>query len=323
MSQSVESRPLERVGHELPAAVGTSTRQEPPGVPTSPKGAGHGQDHPRLRFWNRRRLVVAAVAFLAGVTLAVVPYALRGQPGAKPLAAAMRTLGAAAVTQSSPPSSSGLHYRYPDAGVYELTGQGSEHISFPPSSQHDSSIMPGSISILKGGCWRWRVDYNVAHWEFYDFCPTSGALVLEGNDNSQTWSFGLFKISNLAHFTCSSGTVWLPASAAPDLLPAYSCTGANTAVAGLTTATTTIHVTGVAILTIDGQHVRAVEEQDNTVLSGGQRGTVAETWWLDLQNGMPIRMQRSMSIATDSPLGQIDYSEFGHWQMDYLVPQIG
>jgi len=268
-------------------------------------------------------LLVAVVGFLAGASFVFISYAQRGQPGAKSLAAAMRALGAAGVSGGTAPSSSGLRYQYPDPGVYELTGEGSEHISFPPSSQRDGKIMPGSISMLKGGCWRWRVDYNVAHWEFYDFCPTAGALLLQGNDNSQTWSFGLLKISNRARFTCPADTEWLPASPAPDLRPAYSCTGTNTAVAGATTATTTIRVAGVVTLTIGGHSVRAVEEQDTTVLTGGQKGTVAETWWLDLQNGMPVRMQRSMNIATASPLGNIDYTESGHWQMAYLVPQIG
>ncbi|HMK99235.1 MAG TPA: hypothetical protein VK428_03515 [Acidimicrobiales bacterium] len=302
-------------------AVDTSTVERLPGGPSPPTGPR--QLRHRRRFWNRRRLIIAVVAFLAGMALVLVPYSLRGQPGAKSLAAAMKALGAGGVAGGSAPSSSGLHYRYPDPGVYELTGEGSEHISFPHNSQHDSKVMPGSISILDDGCWRWRVDYNVAHWEFYDFCPTAGALVLQGNDNSQTWSFGLFKISNLARFTCPAHTVWLPASPTPGPQPAYSCSGANSAVAGATTATTTIRVAGVVSLTIGGQPVRVVEEEDNTVLSGGQKGTVAETWWLDLQNGMPVRMQRSMSIATASPLGNIDYTESGHWQMAYLVPQIG
>lgn len=302
-------------------AAGASTVARPVEVPPPPPaGQGHRR---RRRFWDRRILVVAVVSFLAGASFVLISYAQRGEPGAKSLAAAMKALGTDGVNGGSAPSSSGLHYQYPDPGVYELTGEGSEHISFPPISQRDSKVMPGSISILKGGCWRWRVDYNVAHWEFYDFCPTAGAMLLQGDENSQTWSIGLLKISNLARITCPTDTVWLPETPTPDLRPAYSCTGSNTAVAGSTTTTTTIRIEGVVTLTIGGHSVRAVEERQDTVLRGGQEGTVAETWWLDLQNGMPVRMQRSMSITTASPLGKIDYSESGHWQMAYLDPQIG
>jgi hypothetical protein len=305
---------------EVEVVVSTLTR--PPEVTAPKKDATAGQRR-RRRFWDRRVLGVAVVGFLAGASFVVVSYAQRGQPGAKSLAAAMKALGSAGVDVGRVPSSTGLHYQYPDPGVYELSGEGSEHISFPPSSQRDSGIMPGSISILKGGCWRWRVDYNVAHWEFYDFCPTAGALMLEGNDNSQTWSFGPLKISNRAHFTCPAGTVWLPAATVPDTRPSYSCTGTNSAVSGRTTSSVTVRVEGVVTLTIGGQGVPTVKEKQITVLSGGQKGTVVETWWLDLQSGMPVRMQRSISIATASPLGNIDYSESGHWQMAYLTPQIG
>lgn len=291
------------------------------GTAGQPAGTPPGQP-PRRRFWDRRTLAVAAVGLVAGASFVVVNYGQSGQPGAKSLAAAMKALGDDGASDGSAPSSSGLHYRYPEPGVYELAGEGSEHISFPPRSQSDSRIMPGSISILKGGCWRWRVDYNVAHWEYYDFCPTAGSLLLRGNSNSETWTIGLLKISNLARFTCPAGTVWLSASSEPHVQAAYSCTGTNTAVAGRTTSTTTIRDEGVVTLTVGGERVRTVEEQEDTVLTGGQKGTVAETWWLELQSGMPVRMQRSMSIATASPLGDIDYTESGHWQMAYLAPQI-
>ena len=75
--------------------------------------------------------------------------------------------------------------------------------------------MPVTITYLADGCWRWHIDYNVAHWEEYDFCPSDGRLLLAGNRDSQSWDFGDIKVSNLGRFTCRSGSVVLPKAPSP------------------------------------------------------------------------------------------------------------
>ena len=75
-----------------------------------------------------------------------------------------------------------LRYALPAEGVYALNGQGTERISFPPNSHPDGAVMPATITYLADGCWRWHIDYNVAHWEEYDFCPRGGRLLLKAGN---------------------------------------------------------------------------------------------------------------------------------------------
>jgi hypothetical protein len=101
----------------------------------------------------------------------------------------------------------------------------------------------------------------------------------------------------------------------------WTCAGQNSAVPGLTEARTTVHMLGTADLRIAGAPVRAVHERQETVLTGSQRGTVTMEWWFSASNGLPLRVARTITISTASPVGDITYSESGSWQMTSLVPR--
>ena len=209
----------------------------------------------------------------------------------------------------------------PRAGVYELNGEGEERIAFPPNSQADGATMPASVHYLAGGCWSFRIDYNVAHWEEYDFCPAGKALLQSGNRNGQTWDFGIAKVTNISTLTCQSGTVQLPEDAQPGQVFRRECSGTSSAVAGPTVSSTTVTIVGRERLTIAGAPVSTVHEVQQTSLGGKQKGDVKEDWWLDSQTGLPVRVERHRSIDSPSPLGDINYSENGSWQMATLEPQ--
>jgi hypothetical protein len=255
-------------------------------------------------------------AVLVGVGYIGLSFALRGEPAPRSLQSALRALGPIRTT----PSDSGLRYHYPMQGVYELKGSGTEHISFPPLSEKDSKVMPGSVRVVAGGCWIWRVDYNVAHWESYEFCPTGGQLVLQGDQNWQTWSVASFSITNLARFTCPAGTTWLPGQSAAGGVTRQTCSGTSTAVAVPSVASSTTTIKGIVTLVIGGEPIRAVDEVQVTTLSGGQKGTVTEQWWLDLSTGLPLRVQRHIALSTSSVIGTINYAETGQWQMASFDP---
>ena len=207
-----------------------------------------------MSFAHRRArwciVIATAVLIVLGATgFVVIPYVFREHPGPKSLHAAVKAFQG---KKSTPKSSGTLSYDFPAEGVYPLKGQGTERISFPPNSQRDGAIMPATITYLADGCWRWHIDYNVAHWEEYDFCPHGGRLLLAGNGDSQSWDFGDIKVNNLARFTCPSDSVVLPQDPKPGQTQRYSCTGTNTAVSGRSIAATTVRIVGIVTLRIGG-----------------------------------------------------------------------
>ena len=174
-----------------------------------PRALLEGNEVPLAHGRARWRIVVATavVIVLGAAGFVVIRYVFREHPGPKSLHAAVKAFQG---KEPTPTSSGTLRNDLPAEGVYPLNGQGTERISFPPNSQRDGAVMPVTITYLADGCWRWHIDYNVAHWEEYDFCPRGGRLLLAGNRDSQSWDFGDIKVNNLGRFTCPSGSVVLP-----------------------------------------------------------------------------------------------------------------
>lgn len=279
-------------------------------------------DEPQPPRGHRRRLwflVVAAVvaAIVAAAGIAAGRYVFREHPGPQAVEKALqrfRTL------PSSPPPAN-MRSRFPTAGVYELVGQGSEHVSFPPNSQQDGRVMPATVSHGADGCWLWRVDYNVAHSEEFEFCPRADELALGGNSNTQTWDFGIAKITNVAHFTCEPPATVLPDDPQPSQTFVRVCTGTSTAIQGQTTNTTTTRIVGTENLSIGGTAHAAVHQEQQTAITGAQTGSATEDWWLAPTTGLPLRMERHIRLESRSPLGgTITYTEEGVWQMRTVQP---
>jgi hypothetical protein len=164
------------------------------------------------------------------------------------------------------------------------------------------------------------VDYNVAHWEEYDFCSSGGQVLLQANRNSQAWDFGTLKVVNLARFICPAATV-LPRGPVPGQALSWSCTGTNTAVAGQSISTTAARIIATDSLRIGRTVVPVVHQRQQTRLSGGQGGMVSEDWWFEAKSGLPLRMERRITITSSSPVGAITYDEDGFWQMTSMQPR--
>lgn len=262
-------------------------------------------------------VIVVLVGVVVGIGVIVGRYVFRERPGAKEFDEALRQFRAAptlTITRDA-------RYPAPAAGVYELAGRGSEHISFPPSSQQDSPVMPATVTYLPGNCWRWRVDYNVAHWDAYDFCPHDGQLTHVANRNFQSWDLGVAKIKNLAQLTCDPPTVVLDNQPQVGEEAFASCSGTNTALAGQTTTSGPTHIVEKQTLSIGGKAVAAVHQRHDATLTGAQEGTVTEDWWYASATGLPLRVERHTTVRTRSPLGgTITYTEEGSWQMRDLEP---
>ncbi len=270
----------------------------------------------RRRHWWAS-VVGAAVVLILGVTGSlVIPYLFRTHPGPLPLGSALRTFQGKQSNGTGTPRS-----KVPAQGVYPLGGQGTESISFPPNSQHDGTVIPASLTYLADDCWRWHVDYNVAHWEEYDYCPRGTQLHLAAFRNSQSWDFGALTIKNLARFTCPSATPVLPGDPKPGWTLTWSCTGTNTAVSGRTTAVITVRIVGFATVRIGRAVVLTTRELQQMKLTGAQTGTSRTSWWFLAGTGVPVQMERHITISSNSPIGTVTYNEAGSWYMTSLHPR--
>lgn len=267
----------------------------------------------------RWRIIVLAVvaAILVGIGVVVVPYFFRAHPGA----VSVTTVAKGFKGHKPSKVSRKVAYPPPAQGVYVLKGEGSEQIVFPPNSQRDGSTMPATVTYVSKGCWRWRVDYNIAHWEAYNFCPNATDL-LEGVEvNWQSWDYGTIKVTNLEQVVCVKQAVVLPSRPKAGQTFKWPCTGTNTSVSGTTVQRIVVHIIGAQDLRIGRTKVATVHEVQDVTLSGVQHGTVTENWWFSATSGLPVRMNRKITINSSSPLGAVTYHEKGSWQMTSVHPQ--
>ncbi len=256
-------------------------------------------------------LLVGLIVLGAGIP--ALRYLLRSHPGAKSVSSAVQQYRTS--TSDAPASFLG-----PRPGVYQAEGSGTEQISFPPNSQQDGSVMPITVTALAKGCWRWRIDYNTAHWHEYDFCPDKGALLLVAQRNFQRWDFGTLDITNLGRYTCSPPAPVVVTGTHTGEAFEHHCTGTNSASPGNSDVDGPATILGTATLDIGGQRVQAVRQSRLEHLTGSQQGTVTEEWWFDAGTGLPLRAERHYTITSPSPIGNVDYHETGSWQLVSMQP---
>jgi len=303
--------------HGARVSVGERAAPTEPGAP--PQRPGAKDIGTRGRRWPRRILVAAGVFLLAVVGVCAyffTAYELRTHPGAKSVGAAVHSFRGSGSGSTSPASA----YRVPQAGVYTMAGEGLEHISLPPNSQKDGAVMPVTVSNLASGCWRWRLDFTVAHWEDYVFCPSASGLLQPDNRIYQAWDFGAMSITNLATITCPADTVVLPPEPKPAAVLSWECPEQNTA-SGPGLSSTTARIVGPETLRIGGVAVPTVEVQQTAVVSGTQTGSATSDWWFATSTGLPVRLDRHIVVHSPSPIGTITYTEDGSGQLTSLTPR--
>jgi len=290
---------------------------EEPGTEVRPEAADPPGAPPKRHHRLRTALIVVAAAVVALVAVAVVSYLLRPAPGPVSLGSAGRSFHATTTTMPTP-----VDFALPPAGVYRVSGSGYEQVAVPPDTIHDSAVMPVTVSYLAHGCWRWHLDYNTAHWHAYDFCPRNGKLLLTAQRNSLTLNLGLTSVTNLATFTCNPPSPIAVEQPRAGAVYAHRCTGTNTAVAGVSTASGPVTLVGVTSVEIGGKPVEAIKMTRHQKITGGQSGTLDEVWWFATSTGMPLGARRNYHLSTSSPIGSIAYTEIGSWRLQSMTPAI-
>jgi hypothetical protein len=99
-----------------------------------------------------------------------------------------------------------------------------------------------------------------------------------------------------------------------------SCDGTNSEVAGVTTSAGPYTFVGEETLRVDGVDVRVHHYRQDRRLSGSQTGEQHREIWIALTTGLPLRAERSTSVQSSSPVGDITYTEQGWWQVQSATP---
>ena len=259
-------------------------------------------------------LVGAAVLVLAGIAAFVFLFLSREDPGARPIGEAVEEF------RTDPTDDDISEELRPPSGVYTLTGEGSESISFPPVSQADGDTMPMTITHGAGDCWTLRVDYNEAHWQDWDLCTVDGDFIEYGGHTFQRWDLGALKVENTATFVCDPPTPLAPMTAEPGDTFERTCSGTNDQVPGGTTTTGTLTVLEPTTIDVGGEQIEAQGFHTEVTIAGSQTGTEDVDMWFATTTGLPVQSNRSISVDSDSPVGTITYTEVGNWKLSSTEP---
>jgi hypothetical protein len=259
--------------------------------------------------------VLVAVAAGLTATVAIGWVVLRaGQPGPPSVPDAVERFQDHAEDTAPSPTPR------PPAGVYTYRGEGHEHLSFPPLDQQDGAELPGTVTHGRGGCWTFRIDFNQGHWQGWHYCPSADGrgVVERGGDSGQRWNLGVNGLENTSHFTCEDNPVLWDAAAGDEV--DHRCTGTNTAIDGSTTSEGTWRYRGSTSMTIGGQVIEVLHVVGHRHLSGSQEGEEATESWFR-PDGLLVRYERDIEVHTDSPIGEITYTESGWFELTDLDAQ--
>jgi hypothetical protein len=266
-------------------------------------------------FRRRRRVVLLSVVvvLLAGIGVFADLWSSSGAHEV-PLSQAISRFHTSTTTGDKGPASR------PAQGVYRYTGGGSEHISFPPKTQSEGPLIPGTVTWIAGGCWEIRYDYSNHHWQSATYCPGTSGLVLTGRAGWYLWDLVFTSVGATATYTCEPPEVALPRAVRSGQRFTFACRGTNQ---GLPTPPVTMagydEVVGTGSTVIGGTRLATVHMREVATFSGGQTGSNLADTWLDAANGLPVSGTWSTTVHTASPIGASTLTAHGDFRLTSLT----
>lgn len=208
----------------------------------------------------------------------------------------------------------------PAPGVYEYQGTGRESLSVPPLSQDQGPTIPGTVELADDGCWTLRVDFSTNHWQSWRYCRDGADLVESGGQSWQRWMIGPTAVTNLTTSTCEA-TVALPAERTEGQEWPARCTTTNEAVEGEAISSGVLRFEGEEDVDLGGTTVRVAHLVREREMSGAQEGTERTDLWVAVDTGLPVRNERRVEAATDTPVGRSTYTETGSFELAAPAPR--
>lgn len=270
------------------------------------------QSPPRRRSAVRLAKAAAITAALAGMVVTV--GAIRRPPTeAVSLEAASRRAradgGAATATRQVMPAE----------GVYRYAGEGSERLgAFGATRQ--GPVLPATVEHLSSSCWSFRIDFNTRHWQRVDFCVEDGRLEERGGRSEQRFDLVALEVGATTDTTCDPGIVHERSVDRIGVRSPAECTVVSSGAEASLRSTGTTELLGRTAVEVDGRRRPAWHYRRARDISGSQAGEERSEWWLDAETGLPLRNERTTTLRTGSPIGDLTYEERGSFILDRLRP---
>ena len=208
----------------------------------------------------------------------------------------------------------------PPEGVYAYRGSGSESLSQPPKSQTEGPGIPGTVTHEAGGCWSFRLDYSTNHYRVWDLCADPSGLREIGGTVFQRWDFVVSTIDTLERTRCDPPAVVISSTMTPGDRWESRCEGQNSAIDG-TTVTETVHrFVGWDRVRVGNRTVDAMHLRDRGVVSDAQSGTEAFDLWITA-DGLIVKGRQRIVVDSDSPIGNITYTQEGEFSLVRATPE--
>lgn len=283
-------------------------------------GEGDAAVTPARRHRHRRRNIVLAVILAVVVVGVAVFVFLWTRETARPVKVSeaiqkyhSSTTGGATKTPGAATASR------PQAGVYEYTGSGTDHISTPSKTQDEGPQIPATVTLGRDGCWVFRVDYNTSHWQTWHYCARGGQLVEMGGQTYQHWDFVAFNVDTTTTFTCDPPSITIRTTMKVGDSWNQSCSGTSTSISGTAVSSGRYTYLGAETLDVGGRSVATYHFRQERTLTGSQTGNqVSELWFA--HDGLPIKNERKISVDSSSIIGTITYTENATFSLASSTP---
>ena len=277
--------PTDQGGSPLPTTSPGATRRTANGVTS--------------RISTRRRwlivgFVLVAVVMVSGA-LFVRRWRERGPDEASVSAAVDRF-------RSSSTTAGDAGIIAPEPGVYAYRGEGDERLSFMSTSQTQGPTMPATVVRDSNGCWTFEIEYNSFHRQSWEWCEVGGQLVERGGTTHQKFDFVAFKMDETTTLVCDPPFVALNPRARVGDSVATHCSGHSETTGTDMSSVGTMRYAGRArTSTSAGRHVPALHYIADRTLTGDQSGREHVEMWFAERNGLPLRNEREIVVASPAP----------------------
>jgi hypothetical protein len=301
----------------------SDARQDEP--QNEPQGEPRGEiKHRRWRKPRRHRLVwwigsiVCALVLLFGIVVGVMLFLARDPASPYRVGQALeqfRLLQRRDDVVSSP-RTRGL----PVSGVYTYATRGSESASAPgllaSSAQYPATT---TVTVLSDGCgqdWRWQPLSD--RYEDLVVCRSpNGSLELQSRFDLVEF----YRDPDRRNFSCTAGSVFLPADPRSGEVFSGSCTNGGNANSGGLRIDYSGQVAGDDVLDVGGAKVRTVHLVGDEQMSGDTTGQGTESLWLDTATGLIVKETRTETTRSESAVGWVPSSESFSIDLLSLTPK--
>jgi hypothetical protein len=271
-----------------------------------------------VRNHRRLLLVIAVLAVIAAGTAGWFAYEWqhRGPTAASVDQAVDRF-------RSTPTATATPSDRTPAPGVYTFDGDGTESLSFLSTQQSQGPTLPATITPDGHGCWRFVVEYNTFHTQGWDWCR-DGARIREGGGTTvQKFDFVAYTVDEHSTITCDPPFVIVDTDAHAGDTTTSNCKGHSTTTNGDMVTTGTVRFVAREQLTVDGTTVPVLHYRADRIISGDQTGHESSDFWFATDDGMLVRNERDIEVASPAPapLNSVTYREHGWFQLASLTPR--